>query len=130
MELVEKINEMIGPMGRMISGSKSGYRNVHPDNLVMFNGNICINQGEPTKVWYGDIDITKSRNQLREIAVEMNTDLYVLYEMDARFENEERPLIKEFVYRANADGTEEISEIYRNYYHIIDNQIKAKPNVR
>ena len=73
-------------IGRMISGSKSGYFNLHPKNNVVFNGNIVIeNHG---KVWYGDLDITLEQDKLQAIANELCRDLYILREYDARFRNE------------------------------------------
>jgi len=109
------IEKRIGWEGRMISGSKSGYRDRFPDNLSIFNANIC---SRDSKIWYGDIDITLSRQDLRELAVESATDIYVLYEMDARFENEDNPRIENFIYRANADGTEEIGKSYQGLYQL------------
>lgn len=73
-------------MGRMISSSKSGYRERYPDNLVIFNANIITEKGG--KVWYGDLDITRDFDVLKEIADELQEDLYILRELDARFGNE------------------------------------------
>jgi hypothetical protein len=50
-------------LGRMVSHSKSGYMNKFPDNEVYFNANIFI-LGEG-KIWYGDIDVTKEKEQLK-----------------------------------------------------------------
>jgi hypothetical protein len=83
--------EKLGYPGRLISGSKSGYRNAHLENLTIFNANICIDEG---KVWYGDIDVTKSKVGLQEIVDKTNKTLYILFEMDGRFEYEERPILK------------------------------------
>ena len=73
-------------VGRMISGSKSGYRERNPENEIYFNSNIfTLEEG---KVWYGDLDITKDLSVLEEIAKTKGKDLYILSEMDGRFENE------------------------------------------
>lgn len=73
--------------GRMISHSKSGYKDKFPDNEVYFNANIFVlGHG---KIWYGDIDITKEKKQLENVAREIGKDLYILSEMDGRFGNEE-----------------------------------------
>ena len=72
--------------GRMISGSKSGYRQKYPDNEVYFNANIFV-LGEG-KVWWGDLDITKDREMLEEISIACGKKLYILRELDGRFENE------------------------------------------
>ncbi len=72
--------------GRMISGSKSGYRKRNPDNTVYFNANIFV-LGEG-KIWWGDLDLTIDTPLLEEISGEIGKKLYVLSEMDGRFENE------------------------------------------
>jgi hypothetical protein len=43
------------------------------------------------KIWHGDIDITLSSSKLEELAKALNQTVYVLYEMDARFNNETAP---------------------------------------
>ena len=73
--------------GRIISFSKSGYREKFPDNEVYFNSNIFV-LGEG-KIWYGDIDVTKEKEQLENVARGIGKDLYILREMDGRFGNEE-----------------------------------------
>lgn len=73
--------------GRMISLSKSAYRDQYPENEVYFNCNIFI-LGEG-KIWYGDLDVTKERETLKAIAQDLGTPLYILREMDGRFGNEE-----------------------------------------
>jgi hypothetical protein len=73
-------------LGRMVSFSKSSYREKYPDNEVYFNANIFV-LGEG-KIWYGDVDVTKDMTSLQNIAREIGKDLYVLSEMDGRFENE------------------------------------------
>ena len=75
-------------MGRMISGSKSGYMERYPKHEVIFNANIVI--GSRGKVWYGDLDLTLDTEKLQEIACALKETLYVLREMDARFENEDQ----------------------------------------
>jgi hypothetical protein len=73
--------------GRMISNSKSGYRQRNPDNEVYFNANIfALGEG---KVWWGDLDLTKDRETLEKISVSCGKKLYVLRELDGRFENED-----------------------------------------
>lgn len=77
-------------MGRMISYSKSGYREKNPNSVCYFNANIfTLNNG---KVWYGDLDLTKDAEALKKVASETNQTLFVLREMDGRFENEELSL--------------------------------------
>jgi hypothetical protein len=75
-------------IGRMISGSKSGYREQHPDNVVVFNANIITELRN--KIFYGDLDLTVDIDNLTTIAKALGEPLYVLREMDARFENEDK----------------------------------------
>lgn len=75
--------------GRMIGGSKSGYMAKHPHHIVVFNANICTkSQG---KIWYGDLDLSLDGMWLVDYRKQVGEDLFILYEMDARFENETKP---------------------------------------
>jgi hypothetical protein len=73
-------------IARMISWSKSRYREEYPDHVVVFNANVFTESSG--KVWYGDLDLTKDEDVLKSIAKEIGEPLYVLYEMAGRFENE------------------------------------------
>lgn len=74
--------------GRLICASKSGYYDKHPNNLIVFNSNVITKKSG--KVWYGDLDVTLDFDNLKNVADELNEDLYILREMDARFENENK----------------------------------------
>jgi len=81
-------------IARMVGGSKSLYREKHRDNEVYFNANIfTLNDG---KIWHGDLDITLDREKLNNVAKKLKKELYILSEMDGRFENEtlEKSFIK------------------------------------
>ena len=74
------------PFGKMLSSSKSRYRDRNPGNEVFFNANIfTIEDG---KIWYGDIDYTKDQETLEKIATKLERNLYIVRELDGRFENE------------------------------------------
>ena len=74
----------------MIGGSKSFYRQEYLDDLIVFNANVLMpNYG---KVWYGDLNLTRDYIVLKSIADTLDTKLYVLWEMDARFGEETKPL--------------------------------------
>jgi hypothetical protein len=73
--------------GRMISWSKSDYRQKFPENEVYFNANIFL-LGEG-KVWYGDVDVTRDSEILQKISTALGKSLYILRELDGRFEKEE-----------------------------------------
>jgi hypothetical protein len=72
--------------GRMIGYSKTVYRMEHPDNELYFNANIFTE--EDGKIWWGDIDFTLDEEILQKIAELIGKKLYILREMDGRFENE------------------------------------------
>ena len=74
-------------IGRILSMSKSGYRDANPNSVCYFNANIVT--AKEGKIWYGDLDLTKDGETLKVIAEEIGVILYVLREMDGRFENEE-----------------------------------------
>ena len=72
--------------GRMISAHKTS----PPGHKCVWNANIVTkSQG---KVWFGDVNITKDSPLLKEIAAEAGEPLYVLREMDCRFETERDPV--------------------------------------
>jgi len=100
--LTEIAKKRLGWCGAMISGSKSGYREYYPANLAVFNANVCIIKRKwfrkkALKVWYGDIDCTKSIEKLAALSLDLGTTVYVLREMDARFENAAKPRMDNFV---------------------------------
>lgn len=111
----EILNKKLGWPGRMISGSKSGYRRVYPENFVIFNANLCT---QKEKIWYGDLDLTKDKDILSEIAKELNETLYVLYEMDARFENENNFNIENAAAIFTSDGKIMVGDKYKKYHKL------------
>ena len=112
----EKAIEILGMEGKMISGSKSGYYTRHPNNLALFNANLIVMERVPTKIWYGDLDLTLSIDQLKELASELGVEIRVLREFDARFEYEEKPRAEAYVIRVEPDGLYELGSIERDYY--------------
>ena len=73
--------------GRMISHSKSGYMKRNPGNEVYFNANIFVlDEG---KIWWGDLDLTNDKPLLEKISNECGKKLYILRELDGRFENDD-----------------------------------------
>lgn len=101
-----KAKTLLGYCSRML-GSKSGYSRAYPANVVVFNSNVCTKDG---KIWYGDIDITLEEETLKTLAKMIKEPIYVLYEMDGRFENEENPLIEKAVYSVTPDEEFKIYE--------------------
>jgi|TARA_R110002110_G_scaffold17238_1_gene73140 hypothetical protein len=98
--------------GRMIGGSKTGYSSQHADELIVFNANVLMpGYG---KVWYGDLNLTEDYLVLKDIAKSLNSTLYVLWESDGRFGEENKPfdeLIKKSVW--NTDELKPTLEWYK-----------------
>lgn len=72
--------------GRMLSYSKSEYRENNPNSVVYFNANIVT--AKDGKIWYGDLDLTKDADALKRVSEKLGETLFVLKEMDCRFEDE------------------------------------------
>jgi hypothetical protein len=101
--------------GRLIFGSKSGYRQRNPDNIIYFNANIITKTGG--KIWYGDIDLNKDYKILLKISNDLNENLYILSEMDGRFGKESEKieeLIKVYKILIQKDGEIFIKNIFTN----------------
>lgn len=114
MQLIrEAAAQILGMEGRMISGSKSGYRDRNPKNLAVFNANVCTKSNG--KIWFGDIDITLSHEKLTELAKSVEENVYVLSEMDARFGNEDSPIFDNAVAIFCPDGSRQIGRSYAQY---------------
>ena len=99
--------------GRMIGGSKTGYSSQHPDELIVFNANVLM--PDYGKVWYGDLNLTEDYVILKSIAESLDTTLYILWESDGRFGEEDKPideLIKKAVW--NTDEPNPTKEWYKN----------------
>ena len=100
------VEELFGNKGKMLSLSKNTYRSNYPQDLIVFNGNICTSE---KKLWYGDLNITKSFELLGKLSEHLGETIYVLREMDARFENENNPLIDKFVLKMEVDGRSKVN---------------------
>ena len=97
---------------RMISGHKWDYESNHKDDLIIFNANVLMpNYG---KVWYGDLNLTEDYKTLKKISDSLNTTLYILWEMDGRF-GEENKSIDELISKAvwNTDEDKPTNEWYK-----------------
>lgn len=114
--MYEKATEILGFQGKMISGSKSGYYERNPGHLAIFNANVVVMESRPNKLWYGDLDLTLSLDKLKELSASIGQEIRVLREMDARFENEEKPLVQKFVLKVEPDGSHELGNFEKDYY--------------
>lgn len=106
--------EIMGFPGGMICGSKSGYGKQYPKNVAVFNSNVVTAKG---KVWYGDFDLTLSENKLVELAKKSGETIYLIYEMDGRFENEESPRLERALYAVTPEGKTTFFEYAKRATH-------------
>ncbi|HLX33823.1 MAG TPA: hypothetical protein VKR30_01125 [Candidatus Limnocylindrales bacterium] len=70
------------PRSRLVSWSKSGYWARHPDHAIVFNATIADAAG--TRLWWGDLDLTRDEAALVELARLVQLDLHVYIEGDSR----------------------------------------------
>ena len=112
--MIEKATQILGWQGRMMSGSKSGYCKSWPENIAVFNANVIALDQTVTKIWYGDLDITKDIDKLKDLSREIGIPVLVLREMDARFEHEENPNVDAFVVKVGPVGDVKIGDRYRD----------------
>jgi len=109
MDIKNTVQDILG-FGAMF-GSKGQYRADNKNHMVRFNSNVCTK--EDGKIWHGDLDLTISENEIRTLASKLGKTIYVLSEMDARFENETKPLFEKALY--STDG--ETFSFDEEYYH-------------
>jgi hypothetical protein len=87
---VEKVAASVGlTNGRLITFSKSRYRDTYPDHFVLFNATIA--NGEGRRLWWGDIDATLDEEKLSALARALEERLFVLFEHDAQLVTIEAP---------------------------------------
>lgn len=80
----EEVERQLRAPGRMI-GSKTGYRDDHPDNLAVFNAQVFVGS---TRVWSGDLDVTLDQRQLATLSRRLGYPVSVCHEQ--RFASETR----------------------------------------
>jgi hypothetical protein len=98
---------------RMLAGAKWDYTEEHEGDLIVFNANVLMSGYG--KVWFGDLNLTEDYKTLKKISESLNTTLYILWEMDARFGKEDKP-IDELIGKAvwNTEEDKPTIEWYRN----------------
>jgi hypothetical protein len=84
--------------GRIISASKTS----RLGHICVFNANVCSKSRG--KFWFGDVDITADAEDLKRLAAQEGEEIYVLRERDARFENEEKPLLGNAIAMVSPSG--------------------------
>lgn len=115
----------LGLPNRLISPSKTRYREANADHVAVFNANVCIAAG---KLWYGDFDLTLDEAQLVDLATRTGEVVYLLYETDGRFEHEAAPLLYEAVYSAAPTGHTRVD--HRSVERRQDGRLYERPAVR
>jgi len=108
--IYEVFSKYLLPLGKLL-GSKSLNRMRLPDDLFIFNANIFAD--EYGKIWWGDLNLTKDKDNLIEISKELGIDLYILSEMDGRFGLENRIDFKEASMWDTING---LSEKMKKYF--------------
>ena len=88
--------EILGKEGRIISASKSLYSKLLPLHVPVFNANVILGE---EKVWYGDLDITTEEEKLKQLSEKTGKPVYVLSEFKGRFENENSPILDNYIYK-------------------------------
>ena len=110
----------LGAAGRMLSGSKGQYRWDNKDHLVVFNSNVCTAAG---KIWHGDLDVTLDGGKLTALAKLVGEKIFVLYEFDARFENEQSPKVENAVMVVSPAGKMTIGKSLADYVEWRDGRV-------
>lgn len=78
------VRKRLGFAGRMLDESKG-------NKDVVYNSNVCTKKFG--KIWFGDINL-KDKNtleQLKILSMLLKETVYILKEMDARFDTEKNP---------------------------------------
>lgn len=83
---VEDIYDLFDERKLLCGRICSAYKNAPRGQVCVWNANVLIKTHG--KVWFGDININKDGDKLKEIAVKIEEPLYVLREKDCRFDTE------------------------------------------
>jgi hypothetical protein len=118
----DDLRQTLGWDGRMISWSKSGYRERHLDHVAIFNANVSLEQG---KIWHGDVDLTLDEQKLHAFSERIGETVFLLYEMDGRFENEGQPLLERAIFSVTPTGHTKFD--HRSYERAADGTLRLRP---
>lgn len=117
--LKEKVEKILGWPGRLITSSKGRYSFCNPENIIFYNANIYTVKGE--KIWHGDLDLTHDCKKIKKLSRRLLQPLYVLREIDGRFDNENSPDLSKAVFVTNG-----MTEIIKVYSEIEKRKYKSK----
>lgn len=108
-EISPHATEILGEHGRLLSWSKSAYRNEHPEDEVLFNA--CVFSEDGLLIWFGDLNLTLEADRLQRLADRLGRAIYVTPELPYRFQGlppaAERPRvgrIRRFLPRSKPAG--------------------------
>jgi len=104
MELQKTLKSKGFYIGRAITWSKSVYREDNPKSVCVFNA--CIVTPKEGQAWFGDLDLTKDGNILKEVATIIGEPLYILRESTAI--NTEKKGIDVMISEATWNTTQEV----------------------
>lgn len=79
---------------RLIGGSKTLYRRAHPEHDIVFNARIYLLEdyqnnpkmikdfceGQKIEIWYGDLDLTLDREELKKVQKEIGITIVITTE--------------------------------------------------
>lgn len=105
--------ESLGFAGRMLGASKGRYRMRYSEDVVVFNANVVTSV---RKIWHGDLNITRDLKFLKKLAKEIDTNVYVMSESDARFEKEINYDVSLAVALITPDGTVSLKD--NDWYYV------------
>lgn len=80
----EAIEGHLGTSGRMLSASKSMYRDKFPDHKIYFNA--CLFDKDLKQIWYGDIDLDIDKESLQMLANYLKEPIYLTIEQPFRWD--------------------------------------------
>ncbi len=78
------IEKALGYAGKLLSGSKSMYRDIYPDNKVYFNA--CLFNNNFKQIWFGDIDFEFDTKILQQLANDLKETIYATPEQPYRWD--------------------------------------------
>ena len=88
----EVIIHFLGNTARLLSSSKSRYREKYPGHKIFFNA--CIFDKNFKQIWFGDIDFFNDEETLQEFADFVGEELYITTEQPYRWYGLNESIVK------------------------------------
>lgn len=83
-DMKEAIEGHLGTPGRLLSASKTMYREKFPNNKVYFNA--CLFDKNLKQIWWGDIDLDMDKESLQMLADFLGEPIYLTMEQPFRWD--------------------------------------------